>query len=438
VAIAYRLRNWLKSLFRKPWKALQGTPDRVKLFAARATVRIVPRIDVDRDILYPPTGICASTAEWVSSSGRTEGAEFRPVDAGYAADHRLPKTVHQQVRRQFLMDEAYPCPATFVARIPGGRVLNEGLIITPDNQLLDDVSINFGEPLEAKLEYVRRGWTWRPLEEVKGTVAVLSTNGALLYYHWLFQLLPRFELIKRSGIDLNSIDYFLVNSQKAPFQRESLEALGIDQRKIIESSTVPYLRASSLVVPSVPLSGGCYALWMREFLRSTFLGGVGTEMRPATRRLYISRGSAGYRRVLNEADVVRLLDEFGFEEARFETMSVREQAATIASCEVIVAPHGGGLSNLIFCRPATKVIEIYSPELVAGYFWKISALLGLDYYYLLGKGSPSSGDVDYPQSWNARADIEVDLDRLRETLALANVNPIKDEHAPIRHVPQVV
>jgi capsular polysaccharide biosynthesis protein len=142
--------------------------------------------------------------------------------------------------------------------------------------------------------------------------------------------------------------------------------------------------------------------------------------------------------VLNEVDVVRLLDEFGFEEAKFESMSVREQAATIASCEVVVAPHGGGLSNLIFCRPATKVIEIFSPELVAGYFWKISALLGLDYYYLLGKGSPSSGDVDYPQSWNASADIEVDLDRLRETLALANVNPIKDAHAPIRHVPQVV
>jgi hypothetical protein len=426
VAVAYRLKNWLKGLFRKRWKALLRIPDRLMLIAARLAVRIVPRINIDRDILYPPIGVCASTAEWVSSSGTAGGADFRPVDPNYSANHPLPKTVHKQVRRQFLMDVVYPCPATFVARIPGGRVLNEGLIITPDNQLLDDVSINFGEPLEAKLAYVRRNWTWRPLTEVKGTVAVLSTTGAMLYYHWLFQLLPRFELIKRSGIDLNSIDYFLVNSQKAPFQRESLEALGIDQHKIIESSMVPYLRASVLVVPSVPLSGGCYAPWMREFLRSTFLRGADNEMGPATRRLYISRGSAGYRRVLNEAEVVRLLDQFGFEEAKFEAMSVRQQAATIASCEIIVAPHGGGLSNLIFCQPATKVIEIFSPELVAGYFWKVGTQLGLDYHYLLGKGTPSSGDVDYPQSWDAHTDIEVDLDRLRETLALANVHPIKN------------
>src|SRR5258708_40043187 len=164
---------------------------------------------------------------------------------------------------------------------------------------------------------------------------------------------------------------------------------------------------------------------MREFLRNTFLRDAEGQMRAAPRRLYISRGSAGYRRVLNQADVVRLLDRFGFEEAKFEAMSVQQQAATIASCEVIVAPHGGGLSNLIFCRPATKVIEIYSPELVAGYFWKLSAQLGLDYYYVLGRGLPSSSDADYPQRWDAHTDIEVDLECLRETLALANLHPIE-------------
>ena len=274
MAIAYRLKNRLKSLFRKPWKALLRTPDRLTLIAARVALRIVPQIGIDRDILYPPTGVCASTEEWVSGGGRTAGADFRLVDPGYTANHLLPKTVHQQVRRQFLGDEVYPCPATFVARIPGGRVLGEGLIITPDNHLLDDISITFGAPLEPKLEYVRREWAWRPLTDVKGTVAVLSTAGAMLYYHWLFQLLPRFDLIGRSGIEMSSIDYFVVNSAMAPFQRESLEALGIDQRKIIESSRVPYLRASTLVVPSVPLGGGCYALWMREFLRNTFLRGV--------------------------------------------------------------------------------------------------------------------------------------------------------------------
>ena len=94
----------------------------------------------------------------------------------------------------------------------------------------------------------------------------------------------------------------------------------------------------------------------------------------------------------------------------------------MASCEVVVAPHGGGLSNLVFCSPGTKVIEIFSPELVAGFFWKLSNQLGLEYYYLLGKGDPATRNSDYEQSWEALTDIEIELDMLKRTLELANIS----------------
>ena len=96
--------------------------------------------------------------------------------------------------------------------------------------------------------------------------------------------------------------------------------------------------------------------------------------------------------MLNQKNVAEFLRQFGFEEVEFETLSIQEQAAAMASAEAIVAPHGGGLSNLVFCRPGTKVIEIFSPELVAGYFWKLSNQLGLDYYYVLGKGPSATKD----------------------------------------------
>ncbi len=98
-----------------------------------------------------------------------------------------------------------------------------------------------------------------------------------------------------------------------------------------------------------------------------------------------------------------------------------EQAELMASCEAVVAPHGGGLSNLVFCRPGTKVIEIFSPELVAGYFWKLCNQLNLDYYYILGQGLPETQDEDYQQTWNPRADIVVDLSSLRETLEMSGL-----------------
>ncbi len=59
----------------------------------------------------------------------------------------------------------------------------------------------------------------------------------------------------------------------------------------------------------------------------------------------ITRERAGYRRVLNEAEVVAFLGKLGFETVAFETMSVVEQATTMANCDVVVAPHGGGMQQ---------------------------------------------------------------------------------------------
>ena len=343
------------------------------------------------------------------------------VDATYTALNKKPRTIYRHIRRTLLTDQEYACPLTFVAFVPRGRVLSEGMVITPDNQLLDDVSVDFRDPASSKLAHISREWSGQRITAVDGTVAVLATAGGNLYYHWLFQLLPRLELIRRAGIDLGTIDHFLVNPVRTSYQRESLEALAIDDRRIIDSSTAPYLKARNLIVPSVPLSGGCFAPWMCEFLRRTFLTDSDRLSKSSGRRVYILRGNAGYRRVLNETEVVQFLSRLGFEAMQFETMTVREQAAAIASSDVVVAPHGGGLSNLVFSAPGTKVIEIFSPELVAAYYWKLSNQLGLDYYYMLGKGPSAAVDPDYAQAWDARADIEVDLKSLENTLALAGV-----------------
>jgi capsular polysaccharide biosynthesis protein len=160
---------------------------------------------------------------------------------------------------------------------------------------------------------------------------------------------------------------------------------------------------------------------MTDFLRDMCLPKM-RDIRPFARRIYVSRARAGYRRILNESDIVEFLGRRGFENMTLEGLSVQEQAAVMASCEVIVAPHGGGLSNIVFCSPGTKIIEIFSPELVARYFWRLSNQMKLDYYYLLGNGPVGSLEPDYPQSWDAEADIEVNLGLLESTLKLAGVH----------------
>jgi Glycosyltransferase 61 len=417
----YRQKNWIKSLLRPSWTRLRRLPRQTRLFGARIASRLLPFVSIEQARLYPPRKFCETTVEWVASAGKQFGATIVPIEPTCTVSNPLPKTVHQSIRRQFVMDEAYPYPETFVASIPKGRATERGFVITPDGQFLKDVSTYFHDPTLQIDRALAADWKLEPLVDVDGTVAVLATEGATLYYHWLFQLLPRYELIKRAGFDPSAIDYFFVNSQKSRFQRETLARLGIEPSKIISGDQVPHLRARQLIVPSVPLGGGCFRPWMIEFLRSSYLPeDAPSNFVPGT-KYYISRAGAGYRRVLNEEQVLRMLQARGFQVLEMEKLSVPEQAAVMASCEVLVAPHGGGMSNIIFCSPGAKVVEIYSPELVATYFWKLSNRLGIDYYYLLGKGNPATLDSDYPQSWDAREDIEVDLELLERTLDLAKV-----------------
>jgi capsular polysaccharide biosynthesis protein len=361
----------------------------------------------------------------MAMAGERLGASFIKVDASRIVPNPLPKTPSGKIRQQLAMDRNYEWPETFVATIPDGRVWDDGHIITPDNQLLDDVTVDFKADrwtLKPKASSVVRYWRFHTLADYKARVAVLATDAAFIYFHWLFQLLPRFELIRRAGINIDSIEYFVVNDLSKPFQRDSIDALGIERARIIEASKVPYLRARELIVPSIPIGGGCYWPWMCSFLRDTFLRkNAGRKAGAVGRRVYISRGLASYRRVLNEADVIRLLRQHGFEEIRFERLSMCEQAESMASCEAVIAPHGAGLSNIVFCSPGTRVIEIFSPELVTGFFWKLSNQMNLDYYYILGKASRATLREDYRQSWNARADILVDLQTLSRALELAKI-----------------
>jgi capsular polysaccharide biosynthesis protein len=418
--VAYRIKNWLKKALRNPLRNFTRYRIRSELTIIRLANRLLPFLNIEAERLYPPATCCTSTVDWISQYGTNIQAEIRLVDAAYTALNRAPKTIYEQVRQTLSRDKNYACPQTFVASIPSGRVLADGIVITPNNQLLDDVSVTFRAPSDS-LTHISRNWSAQRITEIDGTVAVLATYGASLYYHWIFQLLPRFELIRRAGISLETIDYFLVSTPNARFQHESLEALAINDR-IIHSSTAPHLRARKLVVPSIPLGGGCFAPWMCEFLRRTFLSPNDMPRKSLSRRrIYIPRGTAGYRRVLNEAEVLQFLNRFGFEPVSFETLTVRQQAAAMAACDVVIAPHGGGLSNLVFCSSGTKVIEIFSPELVAAYYWKLSNQLGLDYYYVLGKGPSAALEPDYSQSWDAYADIEIDLPSLEKTLVLAGV-----------------
>ena len=292
-------------------------------------------------------------------------------------------------------------PKTFAAAIPNGRVWivpqeNYWLIckaiavITPDNYLLADVSRDYPgflpgcEKHDVRKHSVFDLESFPPLKQIEGRVAVLSGLSGNVYFHWMVDVLPRIELLRRSGRDLADIDWFLVNSCQHQFQRESLRILGIPEEKVLESDRYPHIQATELIVPSFAGYLGWPSGWAIDFLRREFLQGI-IPSYSYPKRIYISRSKARYRRVLNEADVVEVLEGFGFVSILPESMSLEEQIAYFYHAEVIVTAHGSGLTNTIFCNSGTKIIELMSPHYISHYYWGSSQYLQLEHYFLTGE-----------------------------------------------------
>jgi len=164
-----------------------------------------------------------------------------------------------------------------------------------------------------------------------------------------------------------------------PFQWETLDRLGITTRNLLQIDGENFfLKAKNLVVISLQKNlGGC-PKWACNFLRNTFL--KETNKPKGFERIYISREDASHRKVKNEEEILNLLCTKGFKKIVLSGVSFQEQIHIFSSAKFIVSPNGAGLTNLVFCTPGTRVVELFART--ANIFMRIGSFVGLDHYYL--------------------------------------------------------
>jgi hypothetical protein len=353
----------------------------------------------------PRRGVITSR-QWLETSGKQHGANWQDIFPAAQAKLRDPLHLEAELPPRFADQLHYSLPETFVLTVPDGRATGRNAaIVTPDDAVLIDVS------LEVDQSVTKDPWKPQLLTQVKlptlqkseETVAVVSSLWGEGFYHWLYDVLPRLELLRRSGIE---VDKYIVNTDYR-FQRESLQLLGIPPEKWIVATPRLHLEARQLVVPSLPGTMGILPRWSSEFLRRQILPQVQTGEK---RRLYISRQKAKRRKLANAAEIEPLLHSYGFEAVFLEEMSLAEQAALFANAEAVVAPHGAGLSNLVFCPRETPVIELFSPHHLVLCYWNLASDNDLRYGFVLGEET-GGGDnsVEHP-------DTRINPDKLERAL----------------------
>jgi capsular polysaccharide biosynthesis protein len=313
----------------------------------------------------------------------------------------------------------------FVASLPKGRVYGPaGDIVTPDGQILTDISLlfpdivhreNYKQPVFQRLTQPNG---FPVLQQLQGTVCSLASQYATSnYFHWMFNELPRLELIHKAGLTASDIDIFITNPLCTAFQRESLEILEIPSHKVLEAGDDFYAEADQLVVTSTLRISGHRSRWAHDFLRQSFM--MAASANTHQRRLYISRADAGSRRLENEAECLSALAPLGFEKVCLGGLSIREQAALFASAKVIVAPHGAALTNLVFCHPGTHVVELFSPTWPRTYYWELSNCARLHYAYLIGE--VSTADAVAVENNLENHDFSIQIKSLLELLTYLEI-----------------
>ena len=275
-----------------------------------------------------------------------------------------------------------PIPELGVLELQRGNVIGrEGWIVSREGQLLPDPTW-YGIH-SAELEQRLRGR--RPLSRVvrvKGTALSLVTRSADSNYgHFLLDSVGRLALLEKAGIRLDHVDHF-VGAIPSEGAKGILERAGVPLDRLILAREGVSIQPDVLLAPSFPGSRRNYLPWLVEFLRGTV---PAPENVPA-RRLYIQRRSS--RRILNEAQLLPLLEEHGFE--IYDPAEHADSPADFAAASIVVGVHGAGLAGVAFCRPGACVLELIPEDHVMPYWYTLSEAGGLRYGYLIGDSHASS------------------------------------------------
>lgn len=224
------------------------------------------------------------------------------------------------------------------------------------------------------------------------------------YYHWMTESLGKLLVLKKYYSDC-----VLVLKKSMPeYVTLSASLLGFTDVVFIEEDSV--CSFEQLIYPDLMSIRDVHNAALIKEVVEKITGSFSVVKSQSRKRVYVSRAQQQKRQVINEEKVIELMTQFDFEIAYFESMSVYEQIELMINTDILVGIHGANLTNIMFLKPGSKVIEmagIGSKHL--GYFYLASAV-DVKYYWL---GSDIVAGVGEGNDY----DIEVDLIELENLLA---------------------
>ena len=220
----------------------------------------------------------------------------------------------------------------------------------------------------------------RAHHRIEGTSFLLGIGTFENYFNWTLRYASRVALYQTQS----QARQLLVPPLTKAYIADTLEFLGVPQHecRMLNGPVI----CERLVLVS-PMALGRYELsplmtrTLRDHPRITAL------WRQGKRPLYIPRRNVSMRSVVNEEEVEAALAARGFLVFDNAAHTIHQQARVFRNASMVVAPHGAGLSNIVYCDPGTPVIEIVPEGYDQGVtsYRSLSDLFGLRYRQMFGR-----------------------------------------------------
>ena len=301
----------------------------------------------------------------------------------------------------------------FSYKIKNGRVYTdyvEHVAIIDGNTLVNEASYQqiSAELKDAKENIVLTKGTPRIKKNIKGRVfsLVQGASGGNNFFHWIFDILPKIKLCSEHYL-LKEIDFYYVPNLQN-FQKQTLSILNIKEDKILNSNLYRHIQASELIVVDHPWyhkgiiidQNKFLPSWIVHWLRDVYLKYA--KKFDNNEKIYIDRTESRYNhcQIQNDNEIFNFLKEKGFSKCRVGELSFFEQIYLFNNAKIIIGAHGAAFTNLTFCKPNTKIIEIRPFTQLNNNYKRISWINNLNYRLIktkeLDENQKKFGDIHLP------------------------------------------
>lgn len=295
---------------------------------------------------------------------------------------------------------------TFIATVPDARIAwytepskNNfyPAILSADGRALNMREVVF-RPGHG--EVLRRGVKPARIEKATWILERVYHN----HSHWLTAHLPKLCLLRERG----ELDGLILPRRRNAVIDASLRMLGLEPDRLPTFD------------PDRPLEVGELTILGTDRFRPELLrmvrDALGVEPpRPPHRRVFISRARSRGRHLVDEEEIWPLLSQAGFERAFMEELSFEEQIRMMSETQVLLAPHGAGLTNIIFCRPGAHVVEIADLGYPNPNFYALASAMDLHYWLVPGQAVGDGHPLDVDLRVGVPA-VRAVLDRIGDEL----------------------